>query len=91
MILALDWIVEAFREKGASVCWLSKKETMKLRQQSKSESPFEHNGRAIAVENAEWSLFLGEGSLRRILLDSLLPSSIVSMLMESLDSPPTVD
>lgn len=91
LVFDLDWILEAFRERGASARWLSKKETTKLRQQSKSEGPFEHNGRAIAVENAEWSLFLTDGPLRRILLDSLLPSAVVSMLMESLESQPAVD
>lgn len=91
LVLDLDWLIEAFRERGANASWLSGKETAKLRQQNKSERPFEFNGRAIAVENAEWSLILGDGSLRRILFDNLLPSSVVSMLMESLDSPPTVD
>jgi hypothetical protein len=90
-VLDLDWLVEAFRERGTSARWLSQKETMRLRQQHKYERLFEFNGRAIALENAEWSLLIGEALHRRILFDNLLPSSVVSMLKESLDSPPTVD
>jgi arsenate reductase-like glutaredoxin family protein len=89
-VLNLDRVIESFRERGAKASWLSSEETSKLIQQSKSkyERPFvfKATNRVIAVENEEWSLYVGDGSLRRIFFDSVLPSSVVSMLLDALNS-----
>jgi hypothetical protein len=85
MVLSLDWIIQAFRKQGAEVKWLSRKETNRLIHRSRYEQPFAFKGRAISVENDEWSLILTGGSLRRIFFDNFLPSSVVSMLLDSLN------
>ena len=88
LVLNMDSLIEAFTERGAKARWLSRRETTKLCQQSKSkhERPVVFKDRAISIENDKWSLFLAGGTLRRIFFDNLLPSSVVSMLLDSLDS-----
>jgi len=89
LILSLEWIIEAFSKLGANAKWLSKRETAELRQGNRHESPFIFRDKAISIEKDDWSLILGGGSLRRIVFDNLLPTSVVSMLVDSLDSCPS--
>lgn len=85
MVLDIDWMIKAFRERGGRADWLSRKETTKLLQQEKYDRPFVFEGRSISIENEKWSMFVGGGALRRIFFDNFLPSSVVSMLLESME------
>jgi hypothetical protein len=85
MALNLDWIIQAFREGGIRADWLSRKETTKLLQREKYDRPFVFEGRTISAENEKWSLLLTDAPLRRVFFDNLLPSSIISMFLESMN------
>jgi hypothetical protein len=86
MVLRLDWVMYAFRQKGFDVSWLSAKETTKLLQQNRYDRPFVLDGRSLAIENDKWSLYLTGGALRRMLFDNVLPSWVISTLSDSLGS-----
>jgi hypothetical protein len=88
MVLSVDRLLQSFREQGAEVKWLSKKETDRLMQRNKYERPLVFNRRAVSIDNDEWSIILTAGSLRRIFFDNLLPSSLISMLLDSLANQP---
>jgi hypothetical protein len=84
--ISLDAIMKMFEDFGLEARWLSRKETVKQQSQSKSHVLLTYNGRAICISNADLTLTLGDAFLTRIVFDSLLPSSVVSMFSEAFSS-----
>lgn len=61
--------------------WLSKKETQRYIENSKSYRPFIQNHRAISITSTSGQIILGDSFLTQLLFDNLRPSSLVERYM----------